>query len=95
MGKVSTVAKRKVSARQIAAMAKRYLEPHQPSAYKLIVDETPELQADGCWYVYVHPSDPSVMGYEYDGRIAQATVDMQESEEINVLMLDFEPPEDD
>ena len=95
MGKVAVPAKRKLTSKQVFHLAEKFMDPHQPSAYKLIVDENPELQPDGCWYVFVHPSDPKVKGYEYDGRLAQATMDLQESEDINVLMLDFEPPEDD
>jgi hypothetical protein len=33
--------------------------------------------------------------YDYDGRVAEATIDMQEAEDISVLMLDFKPPVDD
>jgi hypothetical protein len=96
MGKVRTASSgRKLSQKKVVDLARKYLEPHQPSGYRLIVEDDAELQPDGCWYVFVHPSRNGVRAYEYDGRIAEATMDMQQAEDVNVLMLDFKPPEDD
>lgn len=96
MGKVRTASSdKKLSQKKVVDFARKYLEPHQPTGYRLIVGDEAELQPDGFWYVFIHPTQSDVRAYDYDGRIAEATVDMQQAEDVNVLMLDFKPPNDD
>ena len=84
----------KLSAKAVAQLAKRYLDPHQPKDYKLVVEDKAELQPDGTWYVFVHPSREDVRMYEFNSRVVEANAEMEDAEGIKVLMLDFKSPED-
>lgn len=85
---------RKLSPKVVAELARKYLEPHQPKDFRVVVEDKAELQPDGTWYVFVHPSRDDVRMYEYDGRVVEASADLEEAEGLKVLMLDFVSPED-
>jgi hypothetical protein len=85
---------RKLSPKDVAELARKYLEPHQPKDFRVVVEDKAELQPDGTWYVFVHPSREGIRMYEYDGRVVEANADLEEAEGLKVLMLDFKSPED-
>ena len=67
---------------------KRYLEPHQPSDYRLNVIETGiRHTGDDWWEVVVQPDRQDIRSYDYYGRLADAENDIEDHEKLKVLLL--------
>ncbi|GMU24223.1 MAG: hypothetical protein AMXMBFR13_42990 [Phycisphaerae bacterium] len=76
---------------QIADLVRKYLEPHQPHNFHLDVVPDAIQQEDDCYYVVVEPSREDARSYEYYGRLAEAELDLQEKEQLNVLLVPVLP----
>ena len=79
----------------IVALVERYLAPHQPKNYRLVVKSRGLEKRDDCWYVVVEPSDPDAKSYDFVGRMVEAEQDLSEHEKVEVLLVPVMPPEDD
>jgi hypothetical protein len=78
----------KLSASEVADLAQRYLDKHQPSDYKiLIVREGIRVDDQGWWEIPVKPSKENVPSYDWINRTAVAAVDMDEAEGVHVLFM--------
>lgn len=76
---------------QVIAMARKYLEPHQPVNYRLQVQEQGVRRDDDWWYVLVQPDREDVRSYDYYGRLAEAEIDLKDKEHLNVLLVPVLP----
>ena len=72
---------------RIAELARRYLQPHQPRDYRLEVDVESIHQDEDWYYVVVEPSREGVRSYDYSARLAEAELDLQEKEKVNILLV--------
>lgn len=69
-------------------MAKSYLEPHQPSEYRIEIDRKGvSVDPQGWWSVPVHVTSAGVPSYDVSARCAEAAVDLHEAEGLNVLFM--------
>ncbi len=89
-GKAKRVAS--LSTAKVVAMARKYLEPHQPQRYRLNVIEEGVKKEDDWWYVLVQPDRDGIRSYDYYGRLAEAEIDLKDSEHVNVLLVPVLPP---
>ena len=80
-----------LTAEQVVALARRYLERHQPAAYRLIVKEQGVKRDEDWWYVLVQPDREDVRSYDYYGRLAEAEIDLKDAEHVNVLLVPVLP----
>ena len=80
---------------RIADLAERYLEPHQPKGFRLVVDRDSVRLQDDVWTVVVNPDHDDVRSYDYHGRAVEAAMDMEEGEGLWVLFLPMLPPDGD
>jgi len=71
-------------------VVRRYLEPHQPSDYRLNVMEQGIRHRQDWWEVVVQP-DKEVYSYDYYGRLAEAEGDIENHENLKVLLLPVFP----
>lgn len=71
-------------------VVRRYLEPHQPSNYRLNVMEHGIRHRQDWWEVIVQP-DKDVYSYDYYGRLAEAEGDIENHENLKVLLLPVFP----
>jgi len=83
--------RRILTPRQVVSLARKYLEPHQPQNYRLEVAEDGLKKDDDWWYVLVQPSRQDVRSYDYYGRLAEAEIDLKDSEKVNVLLVPVLP----
>ncbi len=80
-----------VDEKEVIETVKRYLEPYQPSEYRLNVLET-GVRHDGDWWeVVVQPDKDDIRSYDYYGRLADAENDIEDHEHLNVLLLPILP----
>lgn len=80
-----------VDEKQVIETVKRYLEPYQPSDYRLNVVEN-GVRHDGDWWeVVVQPDKEDIRSYDYYGRLADAENDIEDHEHLNVLLLPVLP----
>ncbi len=84
-------ASRRLTAKQVVALAKKYLEPHQPKDYRLRVSERGVKKDDDWWYVLVQPDREDVRSYDYYGRLAEAEISLKDAENVNVLLVPVLP----
>jgi hypothetical protein len=75
-----------MSAKKVADLAEKYLEPHQPRNYRIVIerDEVREDE-DGWWEIPIRPSKQNAPTYDWIGRSAEAAVDLDEAEGVHVL----------
>lgn len=73
--------------KRIVQLARKYLEKHQPSNYRLEVIEDAIEQDDDWYYVVVEPSRQDVRTYDYSERLVEAELDLQEHEKVKVLLV--------
>lgn len=76
---------------EIAKMVSKYLEAYQPDDFRLNVRPDEIMQDDDWYYVVVEPSRDDARSYEYYGRLAEAELDLQEKENMNVLLVPVIP----
>jgi hypothetical protein len=89
--KTSAASSRSLTAKQVITLARKYLEPHQPREYRLEVTEKGLKKEEDWWYVLVQPTGKDVRSYDYYGRLAEAEIDLMDSEKINVLLVPVLP----
>ena len=77
--------------KRIVDLVEKYLEPHQPADYRLEIRPEAIEQQDDWYYVVVEPSRENARSYEYYGRLAEAEMDLQEKEHLNVLLVPVLP----
>ncbi len=66
---------------------RRYLEPHQPSGYRLNVMEQGIRHRDDWWEVVVQPDKEDAHSYDYYGRLAEAEGDIEDHEDLKILLV--------
>ncbi|MEW6250138.1 MAG: hypothetical protein AB1716_05795 [Planctomycetota bacterium] len=76
---------------RIIEMVRKYLAAHQPKDYELVIDEQSVQQDDDWYYVLVEPSREDVRSYDYSARLAEAELDLQEQEKVNILLVPVLP----
>ena len=87
-----SVKRRTLTSKRVLALAKQYLEPHQPrSGYRLNVVPDGIKKDDDWWYVLVQPDREDVRSYDYYGRLAEAEIDLKDREHVNVLLVPVLP----
>lgn len=75
----------------IVDTVRRYLEPHQPSGYRLNVIEQGIRHRDDWWEVVVQPDKEDIRSYDYYGRLAEAEDDIEEHEDLKILLVPVLP----
>ena len=75
----------------IIGIVKRYLEPHQPSNYRLNVMENGIRHRHDWWEVVVQPDKEGVYSYDYYGRLAEAEGDIEDHEDLKILLVPVLP----
>jgi hypothetical protein len=90
MAKAKEPAK-ELTQKDVVAMARKYLEPHQPRDYKLQVIEDEVKKDDDWWYVLVQPDREDIPSYDYYGRLAEAEISLKDAENVNVLLVPVLP----
>lgn len=75
----------------IVDTVRRYLEPHQPSGYRLNVIEQGIRRRDNWWEVVVQPDKEDIRSYDYYGRLAEAEDDIEEHEDLKILLVPVLP----
>ena len=66
---------------------KRYLEPYQPTDYRLNVSETGIRHSSDDWWEVVVQPDKDMISYDYFGRLAEAENDIENHENLKILLL--------
>jgi hypothetical protein len=78
----------KISASEVADLAQRYLDKHQPPDYKILIErEGIRVDDQGWWEIPVKPSKQDAPSYDWMHRTAVAAVDMDEAEGVHVLFM--------
>jgi len=75
----------------IVDTVRRYLEPHQPSGYRLNVIEQGIRHRDNWWEVVVQPDREDIRSYDYYGRSAEAEDDIEKHEDLKILLVPVLP----
>ena len=76
----------------MAEIVRRYLEPYQPSDYRLNVMESGIRHTrDDWWEVVVQPDRNGIRSYDYYGRLADAENNIEDHEKLKVLLLPVLP----
>lgn len=73
--------------REIVDLVRKYLSPHQPSDYTLEVMADAVEREDDWYYVVVRPSRADARSYDYNARLVEAELDLQEQEKRNILLV--------
>jgi hypothetical protein len=72
----------------VVGLAERYLEKHQPTDYRILIDRIGVKEDEqGWWEVPIRPSKEDVPSYDWIGRSAEAAADMDEAEGLHVLFM--------
>ena len=80
---------------EIASMAQRYLDRHQPVGYRInVVRDAVVLRGD-TWYVVAEPDKANASGYDFISRITEASMELEDKEHVNLFLVPVIPPEDD
>lgn len=72
---------------RVLEIVKHYLEPHQPTDYRLNVNELGVRHQDDWWEIVVQPSREDIYLYDYYGRLAEASEDIDDQEHLNVSLV--------
>lgn len=72
---------------KIVNLAKKYLDRHQPTDYRLVIVPDAIQRDDDWYYVVVEPSRNDIRSYDYSARLAEAELELQERENVNVLLV--------
>jgi len=73
----------------IVDLVARYLEPHQPAdrSYRLRVVPEGIQREDDWYYVLVEPDRDDVRSYDYNARLVEAEMNLQEKENKKILLV--------
>lgn len=81
--------------RQMAALAQRYLDRHQPERYRInVVPDAIELRGD-TWFIVAEPDRVTAPTYDYINRMTEASMEPERKEKLDVFLVPVMPPEDD
>ena len=81
-----------LTAKRVIALARKYLEPHQPrEGYRLNVLADGIKKDDDWWYVLVRPDKQNIRSYDYYGRLAEAEIDLKDKEHVKILLVPVLP----
>ncbi len=70
----------------VANLVEKYLEKHQSSEYRILIDRTGiKEDEDGWWEVPIRPSNEAVPSYDWIGRSVEAAGELDEAEGVHVL----------
>lgn len=77
------------SASQAIEGVQKYVNLHQPEAYRLVVNTNPDLirSEEGWWYVVVQPDRGGVRAHEYAERLSDIEDMIFEKENVHVLLV--------
>src|SRR5690349_4436320 len=78
---------RRLTAAQVVTLARKFLKPHQPKDYTLVVQDDGVKRDGDWWYVLVQPDREDVPSYDYYGRLAEAEISLKDEEKVNVLLV--------
>ncbi len=77
---------------QVIELVRRYLEPYQPTDYRLdVLEQGIRHSADDWWEVVVQPNRDDVRSYDYYGRLAEAENDIEDHEHLKILLVPVLP----
>jgi hypothetical protein len=80
--------KTRMTAAKVAKLAEQYLEKHQPSDYRIVIDpEGIKVDEMGWWEVPIHVTKGNVPSYDWIGRSVEASADLDEAEGLHVLFM--------
>lgn len=80
---------------EIATLAQRYLDKHQPQRYRInVVPDAVVLRGD-TWFVVAEPNKADAPGYDFINRITEASMDLEDHEKLNLFLVPVIPPDDD
>ena len=83
------------SCREIAEKVRVALEPHQPRAYRLVIEPDTVTRNEEGWMMVVRPDrEDAPLGDSVD-RIVSAEAEMRLRWNIDIRLLPVIPPEDD
>ena len=69
----------------IKKLVEKYLEPNQPSSYRLNVVG---MRRDNDWYyVVVQPSRDDIRSYDYYNILAEVESEIEQTENVNILLV--------
>jgi hypothetical protein len=72
----------------VGDMVEKYLEKHQPSEYRILIERSGiHEDEDGWWEVPIKPSKDGVPSYDWIGRSAEAAGEIDEAEGVHVLFM--------
>lgn len=80
-------AQKEYAQKEVAEIAKQYLEPHQPETYRLIVKENGIKKDQDFWYVVVQPSRDDIRSYDIYARLSEAEADIENHENLKILLV--------
>ena len=87
--------KKREKCAEIAAMAQKYLDRHQPSGYRIVVPKNGVELRGHTWLVVVQPDRSDAPTYDYVNRMTEASMELERNEKIDVFLVPGFPPEDD
>ena len=76
---------------EVIDVARMRLEPHQPDSYRIEVIDAEE-QADGFWQIFIRPSTSDLRLYDYIPRLAEATGDLAEQDDLDAVLVEVNEP---
>lgn len=73
-------------------LIERYLEPNQPSDYRLVVSRQSGLRREGNWlYAVVQPTVHDVRASDYNARMEATEEALERDEKLKVLLVPILP----
>jgi hypothetical protein len=82
------MSKTRPTAAEIAKLAERYLEKHQPSDYRIVIEpEGIKVDELGWWEIPIHVTKENVPSYDWIGRSVEASAEMDEAEGLHVVFM--------
>jgi hypothetical protein len=81
----------KAKIRKIVETVEKYLEPHQPADYRLVVSPNGIQEEDDWFYVVVEPDRDDVRSYDISHRLVEAESDIEKHTELKILLVPVRP----
>lgn len=77
---------------EVLSLIERYLEPNQPSDYRLVVSRQSGLRREGNWlYAVVQPTGQDVRASDYNARLETTEEALERDERLKVLLVPILP----
>ncbi len=80
---------------RIADLSEKYMDRHQPTDHRMVVNRDAIEKRGDVWLVVVNPDDEDLFDYNDHARAVEASMEMEDNEHIQVLFVPLLPPEDD